>query len=86
MPSTNTPRDLDPKFRDTEPVEEKTETPDIDPREHLRLAQNGEVANDPNEGEIVHIQRIIDSAGNLVEKQHRVPRSDWADYSAKNGL
>lgn len=84
MSASNTPRDLDPKFRDAEVPEGKPE--ELDPREVLRRAQSGEIANDPYEGEIVHIQRLVDSAGNLIEKEHRTSRADWPAYSAKNGL
>lgn len=44
---------------------------------------NGEVVNDPHEGTIVFNQQL----GNGELKVHGpMPRSEWAEYCAKNGL
>lgn len=52
---------------------------------HLDAA-NGEIPND-REGDIVSRVQFVDSAGNVGEKIHGpMPRSEWAEYSKKNGL
>ncbi len=92
------PRDLDPKFKDdkipkdadtqpdseTDKAKDKPEETDDDMR--ARLAST-EIPKDPEEGFITYRERFIDSAGNAGEKVHGpMPRSEWAAYSAKNGL
>lgn len=51
----------------------------------VRLLQNanGEVANDPNEGLIVHNERKLDGT---VKVHGPMARSEWAKYSKENGL
>jgi hypothetical protein len=56
-------------------------------QEILARSTNGEYANDPNEGNIIHTVRFIDSSGNVGEKVHGpMPRGEWTEYSRKNGL
>lgn len=57
-------------------------------QETLDRLRNPEIANDPDEGQIVHRVQIIDPAtGQPTEKVHGpMPVGEWADYSAKNGL
>lgn len=67
---------------------DKTEkvTEETDEEVRIRL-RSTEIPKDPNEGMITYRQSFVDSAGNVGEKIHGpMPRSEWAAYSAANGL
>ena len=63
------------------------DAPKESPQDVLARLSNGEIANDPHEGFIVHKSYGMDENGNRVERVHGpMPVSEWRDYARKMGF
>ena len=71
----------------TNEVRKNDTSAELSADDKLKLASNGEIANDPNEGQIVHRQQYVDSSGKVGEKVHGpMPVGEWSKYSRDNNL
>lgn len=81
----NPSADNDPQVEDT-PVNTQNRK-DESPQEILARSSSGEIANDPDEGFIVHRQQYVDNNGVTRTKEHGpMPRGEWPSYSRENNL
>lgn len=75
-----------------EKKDETTRTPEIrEPekswQEQIGDAANGEIANDPNSGNIVWKGMVPDGNGGLKEVQHGpMSREEWKKFETEKGL
>jgi hypothetical protein len=76
--STASPRDLDPKFKDTTPTDTNT-TENDDARD---TSPEGE----PEGGWIVARRRWVDNNGVAQSEDSRMPVSEYAKYEKENNL
>lgn len=76
-----TPRDLDPKFTETKPVEGYV-TPDATEAD-VKPKDQGE---NPKTKWISHTRRWVDNDGQSVEKIDRMSMADWPEYKEKYNL
>lgn len=71
-----TPRNLDPKFTETEAPEEATNETPAD-------VKGEDLPDEPDGGWISHVRRWTDNEGKKHERVDRIPMPEWNAYAKK---